>query len=659
MGRHFKTDDDQTSSASSTSSGTHFNTSTTSSTQTSTSTSTSSNAYTYFSDDYPRVSYAEGSVYQQGDNRPTEPKKKKHTVRNVIIVILIILVIVAAVVGYAGYTLYASAVIVKDEAENLVSEISSLESQLSEGEVDDLPQMAASISESVDTIEAEINTDIWQLAAQLPVIGQDVQSVQTLISVADDLVDQALVPLADSLSDLSLPSLFQDGTINVDLITELCDSVTSVIPIIQSSIETIEALPEFNISQLQTIMDSVVEPLQEIEALLEEVEPILNILPNFFGADGETRTYLIIAQNNSELRATGGLPGSWGTITISDGVISMGEFTSILHLDGLEVEISEEELLAIGTNMNTDPAQVNCIADFTRVGEMAREYWIQVGYGEVDGVIAVDPVFLQSLLAVTGGFTTSDGTVVDGTNAAELLLSEVYWTYGDDADAQDAYFIEVAGLAFESIMSNIGDANTDDLLAAIEEGAEEGRLLVWMYDEDEEELMIELGFGGEIDDDPTTPVLGVYLCDDTYSKISWYASVQTEIGEGVVNEDGTTTYSVTTTITNTLTEEIAEDAPTYVTGGNSLKRSTTDMLDFVYLYAPAGGSISNVTVSEGGLLDGYGISDCMMNGIEVITMRTHVEGGESITITYDVTVSAEATEMLTLRTTPLAQESLM
>lgn len=659
MGRHFKTDDDQTSSVSSTSNGAHFNTSTTSSTQTSTSTSTSSNAYTYFSDDYPRVSYAEGSVYQQGDNRPTEPKKKKHTVRNVIIVILIILVIVVALVGYAGYTLYASAVTVKDEAENLVSEISSLESYLSEGEVDDLPQMAASISESVDTIEAEINTDIWQLAAQLPVIGQDVQSVQTLISVADDLVDQALVPLADSLSDLSLPSLFQDGSIKVDLITELCDSVTSVIPIIQSSIETIEALPEFNISQLQTIMDSVVEPLQEIEALLEEVEPILNILPNFFGSDGETRTYLIIAQNNSELRATGGLPGSWGTITISDGVISMGEFTSILHLDGLEVEVSDEELLAVATNLNTDPAQVNCIADFTRVGEMAREYWIQVGYGEVDGVIAVDPVFLQSLLAVTGGFTTSDGTVVDGTNAAELLLSEVYWTYGDDADAQDAYFIEVAGLAFESIMSNLGDANTDDLLAAIEEGAEEGRLLVWMYDEDEEDLMIELGFGGEIDDDPTTPVLGVYLSDDTYSKISWYASVQTEIGEGVVNEDGTTTYSVTTTITNTLTEEIAEDAPTYVTGYNSLKRSTSDMLDFVYLYAPAGGSISNVTVSEGGLLDGYGISDYMMNGIEVITMRTHVEGGESITITYDVTVSAEATETLTLRTTPLAQESLM
>ena len=33
--------------------------------------------------------------------------------------------------------------------------------------------------------------------------------------------------------------------------------------------------------------------------------------------------------------------------------------------------------------------------------------------------------------------------------------------------------------------------------------------------------------------------------------------------------------------------------------------------------------------------------------------------GESVTFTYQVTTSPEATEPLTLRTTPLAQESLM
>lgn len=39
----------------------------------------------------------------------------------------------------------------------------------------------------------------------------------------------------------------------------------------------------------------------------------------------------------------------------------------------------------------------------------------------------IDPVFLQSLLGLMCGVTTEDGTVVDGTNAAEILLNKMYY----------------------------------------------------------------------------------------------------------------------------------------------------------------------------------------------------------------------------------------
>ena len=44
--------------------------------------------------------------------------------------------------------------------------------------------------------------------------------------------------------------------------------------------------------------------------------------------------------------------------------------------------------------------------------------------------------------------TAPDGATLDGTNTAQALLSDVYWKYGDDGDAQDAYFASVAELAF-------------------------------------------------------------------------------------------------------------------------------------------------------------------------------------------------------------------
>ena len=81
-------------------------------------------------------------------------------------------------------------------------------------------------------------------------------------------------------------------------------------------------------------------------------------------------------------------------------------------------------------------------------------------------------------------------------------------------------------------------------------------------------------------------MLGVYVNDDTYSKISWYTATNTQIGEGVKNPDGTTTYDVVTTITNTITPEEAATAPLYVYGNNEAKRDNTDMLDIVFFYAP-------------------------------------------------------------------------
>ena len=540
-----------------------------------------------------------------------------------------------------------------------MAQASTLKDSLKNGDESGLTTSLNAIVSNVNDINAEVSSPLWTAATLIPVIGEDVRSVQTLGTVASDLVNDALVPVATSLSGTGLSSLLQDGSVNVELIRTVSSSVSDAIPVIQNSVDTISSLPEAHIPQLRDVLEQVQGPVSEAQGLVDQIEPILNLLPQMLGADGQTRTYLVIAQNNSELRATGGLPGSWGTISITDGVISMGEFQSILHDEGLQVEITDEERAAIATNMDTDPAQVNCTADFTRVGQLARDYWAQEGLGTVDGVIAIDPVFLQRLLSLTGGFTAPDGTAVDGTNAAKVLLSDTYWMFGNDGDAQDAYFAAVAGLAFETIMDNLGNAGMTDLMGVVEQSGKDGRLLVWMANEDEQSLMVNMGLSGRLESDPTKPVLGVYLNDDTYSKISWYASSSTVVGEGVKNADGTTTYDVTTTLTNTITPEEAASAPTYISGTNGAKRDVSDMLNFVFLYAPAGGTITDFQVSEGALFEDYGIADETLSGLQVLRMRTHLLAGETATFTYKVTVSADAAEPLAVRTTPLAQESLM
>lgn len=573
----------------------------------------------------------------------------------------VLLAVLLVVGGTCGVLLYRSAMSVRDRASATMAQVDVVKEALKTGDSETLDAAVGDIQEQVAAINAEVHTPLWGLATLVPVIGQDISSVQKFGDAAVVLVDDALVPIADSVSGVGLSSLFNDGEVNVELLQTLSDTLSGSLPAIQESVDTIASLPEAHIPQLAEVFDRVQGPVAEMRGIVANAEPILKLLPQIFGADG-SRTYLVIAQNNAELRSLGGLPGSWGTISIDDGKISMGEFESIIHHEdlGRQVDLTDEELNAAHVlNMGKDSAQLNYLPDFARVGELANEFWAQEGNDYADGVIAVDPVFLQRLLALTGGFEAPDGTTVDGTNAAGVLMSDTYWKLGNDSSAQDEYFSAVASLAFGHVMNHLGEVGLTDLMGVVQDSGEDGRLLVWMANEDEQAFMEQLGVDGELGDDPAKPQLGVFLNDDTYSKISWYASCYTEIGEGVRNADGTITYDVTTTLTNTITESEAAAAPSYVSGVHATKRSASDMLNHVFIVAPAGGTISNFSVSEGAVSDDYGVVETTLYGHQFIRTSTHLLGGESAVFTYQVTVSAEATEPLSLRTTPLAQESLM
>lgn len=573
------------------------------------------------------------------------------------IVVAIVLAVLLVIGGTCGILLYRSAMTVKAQAQELMDQADPLKEALKNGDAEALDEAVGTVQERMASINAEVHSPLWNLASVLPVVGEDIRSVQKLGDAGAALVDDALVPIADSVSGTGLSDLMQDGTINVELIQAISDAVSSSLPTIEESVDTIANLPEAHIPQLAEVLDKVQGPVSEAQELVGQAKPILEVLPQMLGADGQTRTYLVLAQNNSEIRSTGGMPGSWGTISITDGAISMGEFTTVVNQEGFNVPVLDEELNHIGWTLGTNAAQVTYTPNFVRTGEIASEYWRQAGLGDVDGVVAIDPVFLQRLLGLTGGFTAEDGTTIDGSNAASVLLSDTYWKFGNDATAQDSYFGSVASLAFKNIMSNLGNAGMTDLFDVIEQSGADGRLLVWMVNEDEESVMRTLGLSGEMGSDPTEPQLGVYLNDATWSKIDWYASCYTQIGEGVANDDGTTSYQVTTTLTNTLTPNEAIAAPKYVTGYNPQKSEVSDMLTYVYFFAPAGGSISNMSVEGSGSCGAF--TNATGYGLPMSYALTSLLAGQSVTFTYTVTTSADATSPLALRTTPLAQESLM
>ena len=578
-----------------------------------------------------------------------DPEPKKGKGRIVALVVGIVILAIVAFGGTTGFFLYKDAKNLQAQAGTLMSEVSSMKDYLKNGEGEQLNATAGTVAEQIASMRDTVNGPAWTIASFIPVYGDDIKLVRGMMEQADILAQDAMLPACAQLEDFKLGNLLTDGAVNIEMLKGLITTIQDVEPVVVSSIDAIDALPEPHIGKIKSLMDKVTGPMASAKTVLSNINEIAPVLPQMLG-DGGSRTYLLMAQQNAELRATGGLPGSIGPLIVENGKITVGEFvagsTNFSTEANMHGDVTAEENALFSDRMATRITDTNFNPDFPRVAHFAKGLY-EAGTGQkVDGVIAIDPVFLQYLLALSGSVDVS-GINVNGDNAAALMLHDAYNMLS--VEQTDQFFSGVAGLAFKQIMGNLGEVGFSNLFKTLGRGIAEHRFLAWMENPEEEELMTLLGCSGALKDDPAEPELGVYFADETWSKISWYFSSNTHVDEGVKNSDGTTSYRVTN-----LTLAEAANQVDYITGYHPNKKNRAGMFMHVYLVAPAGGSISNIS-TEGGDFSPQPFTEMPYNQWTFFTASPVLAGGETITISYDVTVSAEAEQPLMVRTTPTAQ----
>lgn len=569
-------------------------------------------------------------------------------------VTLIVVAVLAVVAGACGFAMYQDVKAIQSEVGNVKQEFAVYKDALMNGKSDQLSGSAASLAQSTQTMADHVSSPLWALAELAPVYGQDVRQARELVNSANILTHNGLVPFSNSLNGVSVKSLVKDGgQVDIPILQKVIDAVLEVQGPLKDTIHTVQSMEPFHIQKLNDLIDSTRSALSTASDLLDEADDVLPQLPSMLGANGETKTYLVVALNNVETRSSGGFPGSWGTMTVTDGKIALGDFSAIQGLrqeGGTGFSPTAEEVAAFDMGSVVDnPGSSMMTPQFPRAAEAAAQSWLAFKGQAVNGVVAIDPVFLQSLLAVTGQAVDINGVHVDGSNAAAVLMHDTYWNL--PVEAQDAFFASVAGSSFQAVFQGLGHADSGDLAKTFMDGALARNFQVWMADEAQEAAIDALGFSGRLEDDPAKPVLGTYTNDYTWSKMDWYLDMRTSVGEGTKNPDGSTSYPVTTTVTNAMTEAEAASAPYYVYGGNPDKRSQGDMLTHLYLMAPAGGSISNVQ-GTGGV---FSAAQHTVYGFDEWTCALQENPGETTTVTYTVTTSPQATEPLAVDRTPAAR----
>ena len=602
---------------------------------------------------YSSANYIGGGKRSGGRSRG---RKRLYIIIGVVAVLLIALVA-------AAFAAVGSAKEMKSQATQVLQDVKSIQTAIGENDYAVAAQSAQQASELTGSIAGELSSPLWMVASIIPVYGQDISGMRDLMTALDNAFDEGLVPLTKTLEANPPDSLISaDRRINVAAVTQLLDAVQDAAPSMQKCADVAESLPEMHIEQLKSVVDPAKEKLTTINATFQKAAALAPVAGPVLGANGN-RTYLIVAQNSAELRSSGGFPGSMGTLEIRDGEIILNDFAKVYDVltdtNPSSVSITDEEYALFGAASMDCPRDAGIDPDFTRVASIWAASYEERNVAHLDGVISITPSVVQDILAIVGPVTLSDGTELTGSNATKVLQSDIYWKYlaeGADPDGTggavtDALFAQAAHETFNKLFSNLNADTLIKFASCMAKDMEDRTVMFWLTDEGEQAILASLDCSGALNDDPMRPELGVFFSLWVGSKMGWYVDIDNQVLESKKNADGSYTYKMQTTFTDTVSSEEIVAGGEYIIG---------DIYDYeygilypcLYIYAPAGGSISNLESNSS-----VAFEEARHDGLQAFkAWRTVLRPDQPIVCTYTVTTAPNASQEMKIVCTPTLTE---
>lgn len=153
---------------------------------------------------------------------------------------------------------------------------------------------------------------------------------------------------------------------------------------------------------------SLKEKLNSYKKLVDSARATAILLPSLTG--GGSKSYLVLLQNNGELRPTGGFIGSVAKITFENGKLKKVDTNDVYALDGqLSIHVEPPKELKDGLNQKDwFLRDSNWEPDFPTAARQAEWFFGKETGENVNGVIAIDITSIQDLLSVIGALDITD-----------------------------------------------------------------------------------------------------------------------------------------------------------------------------------------------------------------------------------------------------------
>lgn len=478
------------------------------------------------------------------------------------------------------------------------SAASKVESALKDQRVDDAKEQATTLRDRAAGAKGGTSGPTWKVLEHLPFLGDDVRTVGQ-VSDAVDLIARRVIPSAIEAADVVQGDglIGKGGAIDLKAVRLIAPDVKSARSGVLEAFHVLNGTSTSgNIEKISSGYRDLRGTVGDLFAMLDSASRAVEVLPTMAGSSG-ARHYLLVLQNNAEIRSTGGLPGVIVDLKADHGVIERGDpvstSTAFRELDAPILPLTAPESALFGNALGERVTESNLTPDFSRTADLIAARWSRDRGERVDGVLMMDTVTLAYLLKATGPITVQ-GVKLTEDNAVQQLLADTYVRLAGKYAEQDSFFQAVADEVFSRLTS--GQVDAPDLLSALTDATKEGRIRVHSFNKRESRVLAGTEVVGGLSDENSRSEVGVYINDVTSAKMSIFLDYEVNAVSRSC-QDGRQKVAMDLTLSSSAPKGM-KGYDAYVTGTGRNAPIGSEALT-VTLVAPQGGDVEGLALDRG------------------------------------------------------------
>lgn len=417
------------------------------------------------------------------------------------------------------------------------------------------------------------------LARALPVVGSEVASRENIllagqeIAVGNSYLLRGLSAAAESASS----TLLQQTDF-------LLGYIGGAIPNYQKAFQHLNAVKTSGLPlEYQSQFVGYKKIFESLVSDLENLTDLGGAIREIFGGRG-LRRYLLVFQNESELRPTGGFMGSFAVVDVKDGEILNLEIPpgGTYAVQGQLREYVKPPAPLLLSNKRWEFQDANWFPDFPTSAQKMMWFYAHSRGVSVDGVIAINSSVLQRILAVTGPMTDKKRQLTLTADNALPVIQQIVEEGPEKKINQPKQILTELAPQFLGALRQVTGTKILSLLYNVSEALKQKEIQAYFTDNQTERAVRSFGWAGALLDSTVNKDYLLVVNTNIQGQKSDAKIRQTISHQAVVAPDGSITDDVV------ITREHLGNR------GEKLYGQTN--IDFLRLYAPKG----SILLSAGG-----------------------------------------------------------